>query len=70
MYHFCDEEQICQCKENNLAVVIIFNARLKGILCDLFIFTLEQIIVLINIVPITNLFPKYHMSKHYRTCVK
>ena len=24
----------------------------------------------ITIVPITNLFPKYHMSNHYRTCIK
>ena len=34
----------------------------QGILWDFFIFTLEQIIVLNNIVPKTNLFPKYYMS--------
>ena len=42
----------------------------KGILCDFFIFKLEQIIVLNKYVPIKNLFPKYHMSKLSRTCVK
>ena len=31
--------------------------------------TLEQFIVLIN-VPKSNLFPKHHISKHYRTHVK
>ena len=40
---------------------------IKGILCDFFILTLEQIIVY---APVTSLFPKYHMSKHSRTCVK
>ena len=25
---------------------------------------------ILNSIPKTNLFPKYHMSKHYRTCVK
>ena len=31
---------------------------------------LNRFLSRINCVPITNLFPKYHMSKHYRTCVK
>ena len=31
---------------------------------------LNRLLSHINIVPITNLFPKYHMSKHYRTCVQ
>ena len=43
---------------------------INGILCDFFILTLEKIIVLNEYCTykcITNLFPKYHMSKHYRT---
>ena len=31
---------------------------------------LNRLLSLINIVPVTNLFEKYHMSKPYRTCVK
>ena len=31
---------------------------------------LNRLLSYINTVPKTNLFPKYHMSKHYRTCVK
>ena len=42
-----------------------FKHALKEIWCDFF-----RLLFYINIVPITNLFPKYHMSKHYRTCVK
>ena len=41
----------------------------KGILWDVYIFTLEQIIVL-GLLIILYLFPKYHISKHYRTRVK
>ena len=31
---------------------------------------LNRLLSSINIVPKTNLFPKYHISKHYRTRVK
>ena len=31
---------------------------------------LNRLLSYINTVPKTNLFPKYHISKHYRTCVK
>ena len=43
----------------------------KGIitLCHVFIPTFSQVIVL-NITLITNLFPKDHMPKHYRTSAK
>ena len=42
---------------------------LKGISCDFCILTLQQIGLKINIAPITNLFPKYHMSKRLHTTV-
>ena len=38
-----------------------YNRYGTGILCDFFIFTLEQFIVLNN---------SQNMSEHYRTCVK
>ena len=42
----------------------------KGILWDFSSSHLIRLFSEINFVPITNLFPKDYMSKHYRTCVK
>ena len=42
---------------------------IKGILWDCFIFTLEQIIFLNKYCTYNKPNPKYHMSKHSRTCV-
>ena len=42
----------------------------EGILCDFFIFTLEQIIVLNkHYPPMRNLIKRYYMPELYRTCV-
>ena len=56
----------------NITINITILRFVKGILCDFVIITLDQIIVLIKYCTYckTNLFPKYYMSKHYRTCVK
>ena len=43
---------------------------LKGILWDFSSSRLNRLLSSINIVPKTNLFLKYHISKHYRTRVK
>ena len=47
-------------------------SHLKEFYVILFSFSslyLNRLLSEINIAPITNLFPKYHMSKHYRTLV-
>ena len=56
---FIHRAPLCDtCNSNLKEFYVMFSSSLNRLLSQM------------NIVPITNIFQKYHMIKHYRTCVK